>query len=78
MGKILLGESEAGKAWIQQRYDELDEGRLSSLVGALDPYAGNHKEARDCIHYLWTNRQRMGYPKFHQQGFCTSTGKAAA
>jgi hypothetical protein len=78
VGKALFSESEAGKAWTQQRYDELDEGHLSSLVGALRPYAGHHKEARDCIHYLWTNRQRMRYPKFHQQGFCTSTGVVEA
>ena len=78
VGKILWGESEAGKTWIQQRYDELDEGHLRSLVGALHPYAGNHKEARDCIHYIWTNRRRMRYPKFHQQGFCTSTGVVEA
>jgi hypothetical protein len=38
----------------------------------------NHEEARDCIHYIWTNRRRMCYPKFHQQGFCTSTGVVEA
>jgi hypothetical protein len=24
--------------------------------------------------YIWKNRRRMRYPKFHRQGFCTSTG----
>ena len=74
VGKVIFGNSEAGKAWIQQRYDELDEGRLSSLVKALRPY----REARECIHYLWNNRRRMRYPRFHQQGFCTSTGVVEA
>jgi len=78
VGQVLFGESEEGKAWIQQRYDELDQGRRSSLVAALHPYAGHHKQARDCIHYLWANRQRMRYPQFHQQGFCTSTGVVEA
>lgn len=78
VGKVLFSESEAGKAWIQHRYDELDEGRLSSLVKALRPHADSHAEASGCIHYLWTNRQRMRYPKFHQQGFCTSTGVVEA
>ena len=78
VGNALFGESEAGKAWIQQRYDELDQGRISSLVGALHPYAGHHKEARDCIHYIWTNRQRMRYPQFNQQGLCASTGVVEA
>jgi len=74
VGKVIFGNSEAGKAWIQQRYDELDEGRLSSLVKALRPY----REARECIHYLWNNRRRMRYHRFHQQGFCTSTGVVEA
>ena len=74
VGKVIFGNSEAGKAWIQQRYDELDEGRLSSLVKALRPY----REARECIHYLWNNRRRMRYSRFHQQGFCTSTGVVEA
>lgn len=78
VGKIIFGDSEAGKAWIQQRDDELDGGRLSSLVQALHPYARQYQEARGCIHYLWNNRRRMRYPKFHQQGLCTSTGVVEA
>jgi len=78
VGKVILGDSQAGRAWIQQRYDELDEGRLSFVVAALHPYASHHHEARDCIHYLWNNRRRMRYPRFHQQGFCTSTGVVEA
>jgi len=74
VGKVIFGDSEAGKAWIQQRYDELDDGRLRALVRALHPYARQYQEARECIHYLWNNRRRMRYPKFHQQRFCTSTG----
>ena len=78
VGKVIFGDREAGKAWIQQRYDELDGGRLSSLVQALHPYARQYQEARGCIHYLWNNRRRMRYPKFHQQGLCTSTGVVEA
>lgn len=78
VGKVLFSESEAGKSWIQQRGDELDQGRLSLLVKALHPWASHYREARDCIHYLWTNRRWMRYPKFHRQGFCTSTGVVEA
>jgi hypothetical protein len=78
VGKILWGESEAGKAWIQRRYEELDEGRLSSLVKTLRPHAGNHVEARDCIRYICNNRRRMRYQQFHKKGFCTSTGVVEA
>jgi hypothetical protein len=78
VGKVIFGHSEAGKEWIQQRYEELDAGRLHSLVQALHPYAGLYEEARECIRYLWNNRRRMRYPKFHQQGLCTSTGVVEA
>jgi len=78
VGKIIYGDSPESKPWIQARYDELDEGRLKSLVEALHGHAHQSKEARECIHYIWNNRRRMRYPKFHQQGFCTSTGVVEA
>jgi hypothetical protein len=74
VGKVIYGDSPEAKSWIQARYDELDQGRLKCLVQALHRHTGQHKEARDCIRYVWNNRCRMRYPKFHQQGFCTSTG----
>jgi len=78
VGKVIYGEGPEGKPWIQARYDELDQGRLKSLVEALRGHAGPNQQARECIHYLWKNRCRMRYPKFHQQGFCTSTGVVEA
>jgi hypothetical protein len=78
VGKVLYGDSPEGKPWIQARYDELDQGRLQSLVAALHGHAGQYQEARECIHYIWKNRRRMRYPKFHQQGLCTSTGVVEA
>jgi hypothetical protein len=78
VGKAIYGDSLEGKRWIDLRYDELDEGRLKSSVEALHVHAGQYKEARECIHYLWKNRRRMRYPRFHQQGFCTSTGVVEA
>jgi hypothetical protein len=76
--KIIYGDSPEGKPWIQARYDELDAGRLQSLVKALHGHVRRYKEARECIHYIWKNRRRMRYPKFHQRGFCTSTGVVEA
>jgi hypothetical protein len=77
-GKVIYGDRPESKPWIQARYDELDAGRLRSLVAALHGHAGQHKAARDCIGYIWKNRHRMRYPKFEQQGFCTSTGVVEA
>jgi Uncharacterised protein family (UPF0236) len=78
VGKIIYGDRPEGKPWIQARYDELDEGRLKSLVQVLHGHAGQHKEARECVRYIWNNRHRMRYPKFHKQGLCTSTGVVEA
>jgi Uncharacterised protein family (UPF0236) len=78
VGKAIYGDSLEGKGWIDLRYDELDEGGLKSLVEALHVHAGRHKEARECIHYIWKNRRRMRYPMLHKQGFCTSTGVVEA
>ena len=78
VGKTIFENSHVGKAWIEQRYEELDQGRLRSLVQALHPYARQCAEARECIHYIWNNRQRMRYPQFHQQELCTSTGVVEA
>jgi hypothetical protein len=78
VGKVIFSNRPAGQEWIQQRYDELDAGRLRCLVQALHAYARPYPEARECIHYIWNNRRRMRYPKFHQQGLCTSTGVVEA
>ena len=78
VGKVIFGDSDAGKAWIQQRYEELDVGRLSLLVQALRAHVSTCAEARECIHYIWKNRRRMRYPRFRQQGLCTSTGVVEA
>jgi hypothetical protein len=78
VGKAIYGDSPEAKPWIERRSDELDEGRLRSLVQALHGHAGQYPEARECIHSIWHNRRRMRYPKFHQHGFCTSTGVVEA
>src|SRR5216110_641934 len=73
VGKVIYGDRPEGKAWIDARCEELDEGHLKSLVHALRSHIGQHKEARECIQYIWRNRRRMRYPQFEKQGFCTST-----
>ena len=73
-GKAVHGDSMETQKWIQQRYDELDQGRLAALVQSLHGHADKCKEARDCIHYICNNRRRMRYSKFHRQELCTSSG----
>jgi hypothetical protein len=78
VGKLIYGDGAEAKKWIQPRYDELDQGRLSALIKALHPHAGERKEIIDCIHYICNNRRRMRYPKFHEQELCTSSGVVEA
>src|SRR5437016_1145717 len=51
-----------------------DRSLIRPRLKAQHSHIGQHKEARECVRYLWNNRHRMRYPKFHKQGFCTSTG----
>lgn len=77
VGKIIYGDSEPGKKWIQRRYDELDEGRLNPLLKALHRHA-ECQEALECAEYVRKNRDRMRYPEFQEQGLCTATGVVEA
>ena len=78
LGKSVYGESPPGPRWIPRRYDELDEGRLKPLLRALHRQAAKHEDARACADYIRNNRDRMHYPKFHEQGLCTSPGVVEA
>lgn len=78
VGKVIYGDCEQGKQWIQRRYDELEEGRMQPLLKALDRHAAKHKEALECADYIRNNRDRMRYAEFHEQGLCTSTGVVEA
>ena len=68
VGKIIYRDSKQGKKWIQRRY-ELDEGRLKSLLKALDRQAIKYQEALECADYIRNNRHRMHYPEFSPTRF---------
>jgi hypothetical protein len=79
VGKIIhSANSEERRQWIQQRYDELDEGSIEPLLQALDQRAPEYDEARKCAEYFRHNRERIRYPEFHAQGLCTATGVVEA
>ena len=44
------------------------------VVHALRPHVGSNDEAAKSVVYIFRNRRRMRYPKFHALGYCTSTG----
>ena len=48
------------------------------MLGALAVHAGSVEEARQCVDYVTTNRDRMKYAEFRAAGLCTSTGVVEA
>jgi hypothetical protein len=70
---IFGAASADAKQWATTRCAELDDGKLQAIVHALRPHA-SCAEAAKCMLYIFRNRARMRYPKFHAQGLCTSTG----
>jgi hypothetical protein len=67
-------DSEIGKQWAHERNHELDDGEIDKIQLALSPHTTGCEEARQCHGYIETNRKRMRYKDFREQGLCTSTG----
>lgn len=72
--QAIFGATSEGKQWSAARCAELDDGQLHTIVHALRSPATSSAEAIKCALYIFHNRARMRYPKFHAQGLCTSTG----
>ena len=71
---IFGATSQEVKPWAMARCTELDDGRLSAILHELRPHISASNEVTKCATYIFRNRWRMRYPKFHSQGLCTSTG----
>lgn len=79
LGKALYGPTHPrASQWAERRKEELDTGKFQALLAAIRRQISRSDEARRCLHYFQTNRERMRYPEFHAQGFCTSTGVVEA
>lgn len=79
LGKILYGPNDPrARQWAERRKQELESGKFQVLLAAIRRQISRSDEARRCLHYFQTNRERMRYPEFQAQGFCTSTGVVEA
>ena len=79
LSKALYGlTSPRAVRWAKRRHEELDSGQFGALLAALRRQVARSEEARRCLHYFQSNRERMRYPEFHAQGLCTSTGVVEA
>ena len=79
LSKALYGlTSSRAVQWAKRRQEELDSGKFAALLAAIRRQVAHCEEARRCLLYFQSNRERMRYPQFHAQGLCTSTGVVEA
>ena len=64
--------------WAEARCDDLEQGRLDSLLATLRSHAGTCEEAAKCADYIDKNRTRMRYPEFRAQDLCVGSGVVEA
>ena len=67
-------ESDIGKQWGKERRDDLEAGRIDTILDKLKPFLKKCAEADSCRKYLLKNRERLRYPLFRRMGLCTSSG----
>ena len=83
LGKLVYGPtSTEAKQWASARSEQLDDGDLEAVVTSmkrLRPRQNNAgKEVRKAINYFQTNKERMRYAKFRQQGLFVGSGVVEA
>lgn len=71
-------DSKYGKQWRDNCFQDLDDGKLDTLIAELKIHSPKSEAARKCIGYIERNTHRMQYPKFKAMGLCTSTGVVEA
>ncbi len=73
----LFGEGSAdGNAWVEARKAELWDGAVEKVIAALHSEAGKPRgqAAADEIHYFETNKDRMRYDRYREQGYPIGSG----
>ncbi len=79
VGNALYGEgSDATKAWVKARLDQLWDGHLDTMLAAFDAAAAFRPSAQAVVAeqraYFDTHRQRMRYAYFRAQGYQIGSG----
>ncbi len=72
--EIFGPENDFGKQWGKERRDDLEAGRIDTILEKLKPFLGQCEEAHSCKKYLMKNKDRLRYPYFRKLGLCTSSG----
>jgi hypothetical protein len=68
--------------WIDQRFVELDEGRIETLIGQIWKLSSHYPQHQEKLEketpYFANNRERMRYQAFRAQGFFVGSGVVEA
>ena len=76
--KLYPTDAACQKRWIMAAQDQLDNGRIESLVASLRTLRPATEEVADLVRtasgYFETNAERMRYPQFRKRGLFIGTG----
>ncbi len=76
--KLYPSNSPAQRRWVMVRKDKLDDGKIEALIRLLRSAEAPHPDLAQDIHteinYFETNKERMRYPKFREQGLFVGSG----
>ena len=83
LAKLVDGPSGAEwKSWAEARYQELDQGKVEFVVGALMRLKSGKSEVQHAIEkaigYFQNNAERMRYAEFRHQGLFVGSGVVEA
>jgi hypothetical protein len=76
--KLYPSNSPAQSRWVMVRKDKLDDGNIEALIRLLRSAEASHPDLAQDIHteinYFETNKERMRYPNFREQGLFVGSG----
>ena len=73
--KAIYGpDSDLAAQWGKARRDELDRDGPDAVIAELQRHGAGRDAVRKTLDYFTTNRERMRYPTFRDQGLCVTTG----
>lgn len=83
IGKLLYGAgTKEAKHWAAKHYQQLDDGRVETLIRALERLPADTTETQEnlrrAIAYFETNTHRMRYDRFRRRGLFVGSGVVEA
>lgn len=71
-------DSSVQRRWVMVRKGKLDDGKIEALIRLLRAAAASHPDLEEEIgkeiNYFETNKERMQYPEFREQGLFVGSG----